>query len=407
MMADQAIEYVLARYAFNSVLDVGAGQGLHAKRFREAGKFVTTIDSSSHWAAPDILMPIMELETEDQFDLIWCSHVLEHQLNPNLFLKKIFSLLKPGGIYAITIPPMRPKLVGGHVNTWNAGILTYNLVMANYDCRDAAVKEYDYNISIIGRKRYATHPPLHMDRGDIEKLAPFFPFPATQGMPGAIGEANWSLEPDPRPIAGASYPASLMSVDMMRKSTPMASELENLSWACTCISIPGIIAEFGVYRGKSLKVLAETSGLPTFGFDSFVGLPEEWVRSDDSTYKAGHFKLSGLPTGMPENVKMIKGFFSETVKLWKSTNSAPLSLIHIDSDLYSSAKEVLVTMNDRIHPGTVVVFDEICDWAESGIYPKWPEGEWKALIEWMTEFKRELRFISRGPNFSAAFVVSV
>lgn len=406
MIAEQAIDYVLARYNFLTVLDIGAGQGLHAQHFRNAGKFVVTIDNSGHWGEPDVRRPFLEYLPEEQFDLVWCSHVLEHQINVNLFLRKIFEVLKPGGVFAITVPPLRTHIVGGHVSVWNAGLLAYNLILANFDCRDLAVKQYGYNISVIGRKRYAVLPDLHMDRGDIEKLAHFFPFPVHQKFDGNVGEANWHSSIDARPVAAASVSAGQLRIDPLRSTRNVLSDVDCLTWAATCMSISGTVLEFGVYRGRTLRSLAEA--LPDrklFGFDSFTGLPEPWVRSDTSTYQAGHFRLKGVPTDFPQNVSLVRGFFEDTLRLWRSLNTDQVALLHIDSDLYSAAKHVLSTLNDRLVPGTVVVFDELCDWKESGIYPAWREGEWKALVEWTIEHDRDVRLLARGENFSAAFVV--
>jgi hypothetical protein len=54
----------------------------------------------------------------------------------------------------------------------------------------------------------------------------------------------------------------------------------------------------------------------------------------------------------------------------------------------------------------VLVFDELCDWADSGVYPAWREGEWRALNEWIECSGRCLRVLARGPKFSAAVRIS-
>ena len=116
---------------------------------------------------------------------------MEHQLNVNHFLKKIFSCLKDDGILAITVPPLKEEIVGGHVSLWNAGLLLYNLILAGFNCKDASVKSYGYNISVIVKKKKAKLPNLKFDNGDIRDLAEFFPFNATEGFDGQIQEWNW------------------------------------------------------------------------------------------------------------------------------------------------------------------------------------------------------------------------
>ncbi len=176
MNGDKALERLLTM-PFESVLDVGSGDGRHAAVLASAGKDVTTIslqpgamfvgDFLAYAGAP--------------VDCIWACHVLEHQRNVGLFLDKCFGDLKDGGILAVTVPPQKPELVGGHLTVWTLGRLLYNLILAGFDCSKATVMEYGYNISVIVGKRKAELPKLKMDFGDIELLAPFFPFQVQHG----------------------------------------------------------------------------------------------------------------------------------------------------------------------------------------------------------------------------------
>lgn len=187
---------LISDYAFETVLDVGCGKGPHTRAFVAAGKSVTPTD----------VVPLFEgvvsgdyLNTRftEPFDCLWLSHVLEHQVNVNQFLQKARDDLKEGGILAITVPPMRERLAGGHVTLWNAGLLLYNLVVAGFDCSHARVKCYGYNISVITPKITARlpHDEMHFARGDLELLAPFFPkhpqLVWQQGVPGNIKQLNW------------------------------------------------------------------------------------------------------------------------------------------------------------------------------------------------------------------------
>jgi len=140
-----AMVKLLRDYDFDSVLDVGAGELRQINRFREVGKIAQYIrleDGDDY----------MKVEIEDKQECIWCSHVLEHQPNVMLFLEKLYDDLMIGGILAITVPPEKPDIASGHVTTWNAGLLIYNLVLAGFDCKDAAIRTYGYNVSVIVRK---------------------------------------------------------------------------------------------------------------------------------------------------------------------------------------------------------------------------------------------------------------
>lgn len=195
MFGDQALDLLIKKYEFCQVLDIGFGEGEQANWFKKQNKEVVTIDLNTEYGIkPDIIADYNCYDFANKFDLIWCSHVLEHQLNINLFLRKIWHDLKPKGIYAITVPPMKSKIVGGHVTVWNGGLLLYNLILAGFDCSKCHVKTYGYNISVIGQKKKARLPKkLRMDRGDIEKLAKFFPLPVCQDFDGNIEEINWNL----------------------------------------------------------------------------------------------------------------------------------------------------------------------------------------------------------------------
>lgn len=169
----------------NSVLDVGSG-GVHSDTFKQHGKHVTT----NNLYDADVIGDYLECDFVPH-DLVWASHVLEHQPNPNLFLRKCFKDIKKGGYLAVTVPPLKHEIVGGHVSLWNEGLLIYHCILAGFDCSEAMVKKYGYNISLIVKKKPAILPKLNMDYGDIEKLAEFFPMKVEHGFNGEIGEVNW------------------------------------------------------------------------------------------------------------------------------------------------------------------------------------------------------------------------
>ena len=80
--------------------------------------------------------------------------------------------------------------------------------------------------------------------------------------------------------------------------------------------------------------------------------------------------------------------------------------MHIDSDLYSSCKTILESLNAKIVPGTVIVLDELCDWLDQGVYERWKEGEWAALSEWLHNYGREVQVLSRTDWIEGAVVVT-
>ena len=169
----------------------------------------------------------------------------------------------------------------------------------------------------------------------------------------------------------------------------------------------GLIAEFGVYTGSSINVIAKAyPNHAIHGFDSFKGLPDKWERGLN-VYQAGHFDVGGKLPKVPVNVKLYAGWFKDTLPGWLATNPGPVRFLNIDSDIYISAKQVLTLCNDRIIPGTGIYFDEICDWGGCvHRYPNWPEHEIKALVEWCTECGREVKAHSRNGSYGASVIVT-
>lgn len=192
----EALARLLEYPDVHSVLDVGSGAGEHAEIMRSAGKDVLTI---SYEPPADIVGDFRSVPIPAGFDAIWASHVLEHQPNVGAFLGRCLWLLRDDGVLAITVPPAKPDIVGGHLTLWNAGLLLYNLILAGFDCRDARVSPVyssgpgypPYNISVIVRKRQAVLPRLRMDSGDVDTLAEFFPLPVAHRFDGNLPGIRW------------------------------------------------------------------------------------------------------------------------------------------------------------------------------------------------------------------------
>lgn len=184
MWADQALDLVLGNCKPGDILDIGSGDGEHSRRFERAGWRVEPVDWQNGTAYEDITF-------DREFDCIWASHVLEHMPDVQTSLEKMRHDLKPGGVLAITVPPLKHEIVGGHVSLWNAGLLLYRLILAGFDCSRAMIKTYGYNISAIVERVDIDLPVLARDAGDIELLAPFFPMKVHEGFNGDIESINW------------------------------------------------------------------------------------------------------------------------------------------------------------------------------------------------------------------------
>lgn len=72
----------------------------------------------------------------------------------------------------------------------------------------------------------------------------------------------------------------------------------------------GLFLEFGVFEGKTINHMSRLLSDRTFyGFDSFEGLPETW----HAGYEKGHFSLDGDLPWVNPNVKLVKGWFNDTL----------------------------------------------------------------------------------------------
>jgi hypothetical protein len=206
--------------------------------------------------------------------------------------------------------------------------------------------------------------------------------------------------------SGQPRSATELCIEEFFSAPCFLNRLDHLRHAFELAPAEGHILEFGVFRGGSLNWLARWSQQRrwprVFGFDSFEGLPEPWVRTKSGLrYDRGHFAVSRLPAVLP-NTELVAGFFDQTLPGWLTSHAGPVALLHNDSDLYSSTIYTLTQLNERIVPGTIIVFDELCDWRSCGEYDAWEEGEWKALREWMAAENRQIEVLSRNQEYAAA-----
>ncbi|MBQ4403651.1 MAG: class I SAM-dependent methyltransferase [Selenomonadaceae bacterium] len=152
--------------------------------------------------------------------------------------------------------------------------------------------------------------------------------------------------------------------------------------------------EFGVYTGNSINFTSST--VPDkiiYGFDSFEGLPEDW-RYDS---RKGAFNVNGKMPQLNSNVRLIKGWFNETLPDFVKAHPEPCAFIHVDCNLYSSTKTIFDNLKNQIVSGTVIAFDDYLN------YPGWQEGEHKAFMELVAKKGFEFDYIART-NFQQVAV---
>jgi len=113
--------------------------------------------------------------------------------------------------------------------------------------------------------------------------------------------------------------------------------------------------EFGVYTGAATRYWSKLLRNPAsklHGFDSFEGLPEDWLPHRPK----GHFRTE-IPKIDDPRVKFFKGWFEDTLPHYEVPPHEAL-VLNFDADLYSSTKFVLDSLEKAIVPGAHLYFDE-------------------------------------------------
>lgn len=145
----------------------------------------------------------------------------------------------------------------------------------------------------------------------------------------------------------------------------------------------GLVMEFGVRFGSTIRQIAALVDQEVHGFDSFEGLPEQWNHEPKGSYST-----NGVIPNVPDNVALYAGWFEDTLPAFLNSHVGPVRFMNIDCDIYSSTKTVLDLLADRIIPGTVIVFDEYIG------NEHWREDEFKAFQDAVVKYQWNYRYIS-------------
>lgn len=174
---------------FDSVLDIGTGNGYSAEYFAEHGKNVTaTVLGEDKWGRPsggDVKYVQANVESlpfrDGKFDAVWCSHVLEHVRYPGAAFEEVRRVLNDEGRLFVSVPPFKPLVVGGHLNTgWTPGQLMYVLLRNEFSVRNGAFFYCGYNVhgratKINDEEFRQVEEKLSYDGDELENLKEYFP----------------------------------------------------------------------------------------------------------------------------------------------------------------------------------------------------------------------------------------
>ena len=151
--------------------------------------------------------------------------------------------------------------------------------------------------------------------------------------------------------------------DRIRSVVPKVRQEFLRQQALQVASLEGEVAEVGVYKGGTAKILARA--MPermVHLFDTFEGMPETSefdVPKRREGHKIGDFSDTSLESVneflMGCNVHFWPGVFPESARLIPDTQFV---LVHVDVDIYESTKAACEFFWPRLVVGGIMVFDD-------------------------------------------------
>lgn len=151
--------------------------------------------------------------------------------------------------------------------------------------------------------------------------------------------------------------------------------------------VPGDIAEAGVYKGGSAKIICEVKGGKTLHlFDTFEKIPEYDPAVDG--HPGGTFSDTSLDFVKDvlkgySNVEFYKGVFPDTLTP-RLLNDVRYSFVNLDVDLYRSTADCLEYFYPRLNTGGVLVSHDYNSINGSGVKKAFDEffsGKPEIVIE--------------------------
>ncbi|CAE7402503.1 unnamed protein product, partial [Symbiodinium pilosum] len=101
---------------------------------------------------------------------------------------------------------------------------------------------------------------------------------------------------------------------------------------------------------------------PVYGFDSFRGIDEDW-----GTFDRFEFSTEGrVPRNLPPNAKLVVGWYNDTLPAFIQTHlngNAKVQWLHLDCDTYGGHRLVLKLLEPFLVPGSLLIFDDILNYA--------------------------------------------
>ena len=178
-----------------NLLEIGPGTGLALRLFEDKGFSVTGVEANSKYV--DFINDKLthgkciqgfaeDFKITTKFDVIWLSHVFEHLIRPDLFLKKCSELLTKDGFIFIAVPDCQnPKIlhqsVFDNASSYHYTKNSLKILVENNDLEIIKCESYREFVRIEGRgqlimKKYFSSLS--------KRICPFYPFKKTNSNNG-------------------------------------------------------------------------------------------------------------------------------------------------------------------------------------------------------------------------------
>ena len=120
---------------YKTALDLGSGAGIHTQILKAVGLEVFQLDKYSEVA--EYKVDFIDHNFDRKFDIVFCSHVIEHQRNVGSFLDKIFDVMSDDGKLIISAPKHNAEvLIEGHLNCFFTSYFIQHLIHAGFDLKN-------------------------------------------------------------------------------------------------------------------------------------------------------------------------------------------------------------------------------------------------------------------------------
>ena len=209
----------------------------------------------------------------------------------------------------------------------------------------------------------------HTAKSSIKRIATS-PFLRPFGRP-LLRAIQFGLSLHHREVVNYDQPERALAMERVRKiladwPTPVMSADEAYMIRGAVLStakVEGDLAEVGVFRGTSAKVICEAKGdRPLHLFDTFEGLPA--TSRFDSGFQAGQYacSLDSVRDYLKDftNVQFYRGYFPTTGEPIKSLG---FSFVHLDVDLFESTVAALEFFYPRMNPGAILISHDYVEFA--------------------------------------------